>query len=371
MKRSIKICHITTVHPASDIRIFKKECISLASEGYDVSLIAKYNKEVTINDVKIIPFPEFRNRFFRIFFSPIKMFFMALKQKAIVYHFHDPELIFVGILLRIFGKKVIYDVHEDIAKQVLYKDWIKSKPIKKLTGFLISLIEKIGALFFSGIVTVTAEIEGKFNASKTFLVRNMPVLELITRSPPATIKKEKPIIIYSGGLTRVRGIKELVEAMEWVGDKAEIWLLGKWESDAFFEECQKIKGWDYCKYKGFLSQEEMYSTMKICDIGIVPFLPFPNHINALPNKPFEYMACSLPIIMSDFPSWRNIFKGCSLFVDPEKPGDIAEKINLLLADKQLSHNLSSKGKDLILDEYSWESEKNNLLKIYSKIKAKT
>ena len=195
----------------------------------------------------------------------------------------------------------------------------------------------------------------------------MPVLEMISHAEPALIKKEKSVIVYSGGLTRVRGIKQLVDSMEYIGDKAELWLLGKWESTAFSLDCEQSPGWAHTRYKGFLPQEEVFSIMKISDIGVVTFLPLPNHIEALPNKPFEYMACSLPIVMSNFSSWQGIFDGCALFADPESPEDIARNFILLLENRELCLNLAARGSELIRDEYSWEAEKKHLLKMYDEI----
>lgn len=366
-KKNYKICHISSVHPALDIRIFFKECKSLAAAGYDVTLIAVYNEEQTVDGVRIVPFRLYKNRFKRILFSPFRMLRLALRQHAAVYHFHDPELIPVGIMLKLFRKKVIYDVHEDVGRQVMYKHWIKSTLLKKIISAAVTLTEKTGALFFDRIVTVTTGIAAKFKPSKTILLRNMPVLEMISRAVPAPIKKEKPVIVYSGGLTRVRGIKQLVDAMKYVRDRAELWLLGKWESAAFARECEQSPGWAYTRHKGFLPQEEVFSMMKVSDIGVVTFLPLPNHIEALPNKPFEYMACNLPIVMSNFSSWQDIFNRCALFADPESPEDIARNFILLLEDKDLGARLAAAGAELIRTEYSWEAEKEHLLKMYNEL----
>ena len=35
----MKVCHLSSVHPRNDIRIFLKECISLKDAGYDLSYV--------------------------------------------------------------------------------------------------------------------------------------------------------------------------------------------------------------------------------------------------------------------------------------------------------------------------------------------
>ena len=49
----IRVCHLTSVHEYNDVRIMKKECISLTKAGYDVFLVA-CGKSTIIDDVKIV-----------------------------------------------------------------------------------------------------------------------------------------------------------------------------------------------------------------------------------------------------------------------------------------------------------------------------
>ena len=180
-------------------------------------------------------------------------------------------------------------------------------------------------------------------------------------------RKKRFTLIYAGGLTKIRGILELINAMNYIKEGAELWLLGPWESEKFRKECEALNGWKYTKYLGFLKQEIVYSYFKIADIGIVNFLPVPNHLNSMPNKPFEYMACSLPIIMSNFKYWRQTFKKSSLYVDPSDPQAIAKTVKKLFEDKALMESMGALNQKLSRNEYNWEKESLKLVNLYKKM----
>lgn len=377
----IRICHLSSVHPPFDTRIYFKECKSLASAGFDVTFIARSSTssgELSLippaentpkGEVHIIPFYPYKNRFSRILLSPYRMLREALKQKASLYHFHDPELIPVGIMLRIAGKKVIYDVHEDFHKQIKDKPYLHNSFLKSFLSLSVLCLEKIGALFFNQIITATPSISLNFNPRKTNVVRNVPVLAMMGADVEAAtdVVKEKPVVTYAGVLTRIRGIKEIIMAMDYVGPKAELWLLGKWESNAFYEECRSLEGWKYVHFLGQKPQEKVYAYMKLADIGLVNFYPLANHMEALPNKIYEYMALSLPMVLSHFPSWKDAFESCALFADPKNPMEIAQQIEALLDNPDLMQEKGRKGRELIETGFSWESEQERLIEIYKKI----
>jgi len=360
-----KVCILTTVHQPFDTRIFYKEAKTLVQAGYNVTLIAQCNKNKIVDGIKIIALHKPKNRFMRIFGLAWRTLFLALRQRADIYHFHDPELIFIGVLLRLLGKKVIYDVHEDVPKQILNKEWIGNVSIRKIVAFIMNIIEQTGVSFFNRIMVATQDIAKKFPKNKTILLRNFPILQLIDNTLPANCKKNKPIIIYAGGLTKVRGIKEIVQAMEYIGERAELWLLGKWESEKFRYECENLKGWNNTKYLGFISLNEVFQYMKIADIGLCLLHPIKNYITGLPVKAFEYMACSMPIIMSDFYYWQEIFGKCALFAKPYDPKDIADNIIYLLNHSNETRRLGDRGRELIEEKYSWEVESKKLIMLYN------
>lgn len=369
----IKVCILTTVHPAFDVRIFYKEAKTLVQAGYNVALIAQHNKDEIVDGVNIIALPKAKNRFMRIFGLSWRVFYLALRQLADVYHFHDPELIIMGIILKLFGKKVIYDMHELVYFQIKDKYWLKFRIIKKLMQWIYLLFEMLSIKYFDQLILAEDGYKSYFtqrykNFKRYTIIRNFPTVSLIKSAELINNgAKQNPTIIYAGVLTRTRGIKEIIKSMEYIKRRAELWLLGKWESEGFKKECENLEGWNNTRYLGFISLNEVFQYMKIADIGICLLHPIKNYITSLPTKSFEYMACSLPMVMSNFPYWKRIFKECALFVNPYNPKNIAKNILYLLDNPDAMKKMGENGRKLIKDRYSWEEESKKLLNIYKKL----
>jgi glycosyltransferase involved in cell wall biosynthesis len=291
----------------------------------------------------------------------------ALRLNARVYHFHDPELIPVGLLLKLFRKKVIYDVHENTTEIILSKEYLGFWITRKLVSTAVTCLEKACKLFFDRIIVVSPDIASHWSSPKVHIILNAAILKTIDHAKKIDLAKTKPAVIYAGNLSSKRGLLQIIEAIGLLEGKAELWLLGMWENETLKKDCERLEGWKHVKYFGYLPVEEVYGYMKNSDISIVTFLPLPNHITAFPNKPLEYMACRLPVIMSDFAFWKKTYADNVLFVNPESPLEIKNAIAQLVNDKNLRMNLSEKGRKFIEDNYSWESESTKLIKIYKSL----
>lgn len=363
-----KVCHISTVHSFDDDRIFQKECATLVEEGYEVYFIVTYNKEECIDGVNIIPLKESKSRIYRVFVKNLSALIKALKLKADLYHFHDPELIFIGRILKLFRKKVVYDVHEDVPMQILSKDYLGSERKRKIISSAFNFFEKGCAKHYDAVVSVIPEIVHKFNCNKRpTLIRNLPVTSIIKEAEPVSKNTDKRVIVYAGGLMRIRGLKEIIQAIEKFKGDVEFWILGKWDDETYRKECESLKGYEYVKYLGYKPVNEVYSYMKAADLGVCILYPVQNYLKSLPIKAFEYMACGIPMLMSNFPYWEEKFKGSAEFVSPMKPDEIYEKLKELLNDKEKCSELKNNALDMVQNNYSWEAEKKVLLKLYNDI----
>ncbi len=359
-----KVCIITTVHAPFDGRIFHKEGKSLQKKGHNVTLIAPHSGDETVDGIKIVALPKAANRFMRIFGLGTISLFLALREKADIYHFHDPELLVMGLLLKMFsGKKIIYDVHEDYSAAIHNKYWLPPF-LRSTVALMFDIVENLCAGSFDGIIAATPEIARKFPALKTFVIRNLPVYEMIYKTSPLNIKKGKPVLIYAGSLSYIRGIKEIIQAAGLLEGMVQLWLIGEWETEEYKNECEMLRGWQFVSYFGIKKLNEVYAYMKTADIGLHCIYQLPRYQKGLPIKYFEYMACGIPAILSGSNYWEELFHNCALFVDPRSPEDIAEKVMRLISDKGLREGLIENGKKLIDGEYNWETESRSFLESY-------
>ena len=370
-----KVCHITTVHEPFDTRIFHKEARSLVRAGYDVTLIAPHEKDEIIDGVKIIALSKPKNRFSRILFTTKEAYRKALEEKADIYHFHDSELLGCGVKLKKkTGAKIIYDSHEDTSKQIISKTWIP-KIFRKTISRGFNYYEKRKAKKFDFIIVVTSEIKKSFfgvGIENIEVIENYPIIDYFLKIKESTNKKmigEKIRLIYSGGIVRVRAIKEIIESLSLVEKNVKLILVGKFQDKGLEEELRKMATWEKVDFKGWLSQKENYQLMEEADIGLACFYPEPNHLKSIPNKLFEYMSAGIPIIVSDFPLWRNIIEkeNCGLSVDPKNPKEIARAINYLAENPQKATQMGENGKRAVLEKYNWERESRKLFEIYDNL----
>jgi glycosyltransferase involved in cell wall biosynthesis len=362
-----KICLISTVHGSFDIRVFYKESLTLAAAGYDVTLIIRNGENEVRDGVRIIALPSFENRARRMILSGFSAFRLAFRQRADVYHIQDPELLPVGLLLKIFTRgKVIYDVHEDLAKDILAKDWI-SPSLRGGLARIAKLFESASSVFFDAIVAATDDIRENFrNHRRSAAVRNYPSLDF-PQSPP---RPEDGIfrIIYVGCLAPERGIAEIVEAQEFLEAPREVRLVlcGEYAPLSYEGVLRRVPGFGRTDVVGWVNPKEARTMMGRADVGMLCYLPEENHLRAMPNKFFEYMIAGLPLICSDFPLWRKIVEEnrCGLAVDPRNPREIAAAIETLRKNPRLRKDMGNNGRAIVLEKYNWGKEAGKLLGIY-------
>ncbi|SMP13999.1 Glycosyltransferase involved in cell wall bisynthesis [Desulfurobacterium pacificum] len=363
-----KICHLTSVHSRYDGRIFLKELKSLKEAGFDTYLIVADGKEdeITKEGIKILDVGIPRNRKERVLKITNEIYKKALKVNADIYHFHDPELIPMGLKLKKWGKRVIYDVHEDVPRQILTKPYL-NKVSKKFLSFFFEKYEDWAVKKFDFVITATPYIRDRLLKITLNVVdiNNYPLLEEFPEISPW--KGRKAEICYIGGIAKIRGIVELIKSLENVDTLLH--LAGSFESKSVEEEVRKLSAWRKVRYYGFVDRTKVQEILKSVMVGMVTFLPCPNHVNSQPNKLFEYMAAGLPVVASNFPLWKEIVEEnrCGICVNPLNPKEIAEAIKYLLTHPEEAKVMGENGRKAVLEKYNWSLEERKLIKVYKEL----
>ena len=148
----VRVCHLTSVHIPLDTRIFEKECQSLVAAGYDVHLVAPATESTRMRGVTIAAVPRARGRLSRALVTTTRVLVQALRARAHIYHFHDPELIPVGVVLRMLGKHVVYDAHEDVPADILDKPYLP-RWLKAGLARVMDVVERVGTSTLSRVVS--------------------------------------------------------------------------------------------------------------------------------------------------------------------------------------------------------------------------
>lgn len=361
-----KVCHLTSAHSIYDDRIFIKECVNLASNGFNVTLIACSEKNFDIINQKVrcisLSIPV-KNRFQRMIKRPKAIYKKALEIDADIYHFHDPELLPIGKKLKRKGKKVIYDSHEDLPRQIFQKNWIPNF-LKRSTSVIMEFIENNYVKQMDAVVTVTEHIADRFRqvAKRVIVCANYASISEFNKIPD--FNKRNNSVCYIGGITKLRGIEEVVAACEKAG--VTLNLAGGFENEQLKTKIIANKN---VNYLGYLSREEIQNILAHSFAGIVTLFPTPNHNNSYPIKMFEYMASGIPVIASNFEKWIPIIEGNSagICVDPYNIEEIANAIKYLKENPQNAVEMGKNGRRAFEEKYNWQMEEIKLIDLYNTI----
>lgn len=361
-----RVCHFSSVHPANDIRVFRKECETLVAAGFDVSLIA-VSAPMPETRVKVVPLPREGGRIKRMLSRSRAAYKLALAERAQIYHFHDPELLpYAYLLKRKTGAKVVYDSHENYVEDIYSKVWISPR-LRPLVAKVVAAIENFVVRRLDLVVAATPHIEERFSgiAPLTVTINNYPdSSEFTAREVVST--ETRVSICYIGAITYARGIREMLDALDVIHPDVHFDLAGTFASEGIRETAFSHRNWHRVTYHGQIGRLEIGQIFARSFAGMVTLQPVPNHIYAQPIKLFEYMSAGIPPIASNFPFWQRVVVDgdCGVAVDPTDSAAIGAAVNALYADTELAGRLGANGRRLVSERYNWESEGRQLVGIY-------
>lgn len=361
-----RVCHISTVHHFLDNRVFRKECQSLARAGHDVIWVVRHAQDEVLEGVQILALPNAPSRIYRWAFLGWLAFRIALRCQADIYHVHDPELLPQGLLLRLLGKCVIYDIHEDYVSSISQKEYLPWS-LRSVIAWLFGTAE---VAFSRPLHQIIAERYYSERFPRAIPVLNYPVLSnreyyRCQRSPTA--------LLYTGKVHLARGAQIHASIPGFVPNTT-VQFIGKCAVDLHERLlAENADHWDKLQFEGvgravaFSKIERAYQGRWLAGLAIFP----PNeHLDRKElTKFFEYMKFGLPIIASNFPVWRELIEQsrCGICVDPLDQSSIYDAITQLQNDEQLWRELSENGIKTVRQRYAWSSQERILLDLYERL----
>ncbi|MCP4677035.1 MAG: glycosyltransferase family 4 protein [Deltaproteobacteria bacterium] len=366
------ICVFAPVHPHRDIRVFQKEARSLAKAGYRVLLLAHGDESVTEDGVELSPL-RYSSRWQRFLLQPVFLWKILLTG-ADAAHIHNPDTLFVGCALRMLGKKVVYDTHENFRMLIPTRTWVPG-PLKRPLATMVDLMERFAGRVFDNVV-VTQFSQQERIGFRSVLIENAPITEgkLIDKAFEIAKHHERGDylrVVYPGLLNEERGLFSMIEAMEVLNrtTRARLWLMGLEGDSTVIPRAKKLPGWRYVDYLGLQEQANAFSYMVAADVGLVTFLPKADNEVLNPNKLFEYQRFATPFVASNFKVWRSYQKeiDAGLWVDPTSVEEIAKALQWIAEHPKEAKKLGERGQKFVLEEYNWEKESQKLLQIYERL----
>ena len=376
----MNICHMTTVHHAKDTRIFYRMAQSLARKGVSVVLIAPEQFEDSLVEAS-----SWNGRVAGARWRLPRMLLAlraALYERADIYHFHDPELVPLGLALKVLkpSAAVVYDVHEDYPAMMRVKHWIPSL-IRPLVAGAMSMINATAGKFLNGIVTADPSVQKDFlriARDKTLVFYNFPESSLFT-SPDRDQSGVQADLVYVGGISERAGTFVLLDALALLareGIHPTVRLAGYTDGQAGWAKvhdgiCQR--GLEkQIEYVGRIPASQVPDWIRSGRIGLVTLQPIAKFLKNIPSKLFEYWACGLPVIASDLPPIRRFVSHGKngLLFQATSVSDLAQAIRQLLEQPARGDTMGRHGQQQVHDSWNNEYQVNELIKFYEHIRKK-
>jgi len=370
------LCHFTTVHTELKSRSFYMEFMPLAAGGAAVRYVAPAGIDGHRDGVDFVAVAKPRGRIGQLRNIPAVLKTL-LRQRADLYHFQDPELLPVALLLKlIFRRRLVFDSYEDFAAMALTTRGMP-RVVRPILAAFVGGLQRLAAICFDGVMTAdagTLRRVARVGRSRKLTFYNFPNLEVF---PPPQLSAAKDFdVVYRGGLSERAGTWVLLEAMRLLaaqGRNVRLLLIGYCDDGeverALRERVAGLGLSPQVEIMGRIRHSEMARALGRARIGICPLQDIPKFRVNIPVKVFEYWACGLPVIASDLPPIRPFFKNVhgGILFPPSDAAQLALSIAWLLEHPESSARMGKHGRDAVVERFNHRREVRKLERFFARI----
>lgn len=358
-----RICHVTSMHPPFDGRIYRKQCLSL-SKKYEVCLIQANTPDEIRDGIHVfgVSIPSGR---WRKMFTKHPVLEKAIEVDADIYHIHDPELLSIIPKLKNKGKKVIFDSHENFPGVIMIKEYIP-RFLRKFVARIYTKYERRNLKYCDALISVTPDIVRRFSKINphSYLVTNYPIYQEMDDN-----RKWGKSICFAGGINKEWMHHQIVKALP--ATDAKYRIAGKSAYPSYHDFLQSLLGWNQVELLGKIKHEEVNRFLQENSAGMALYTYEDANVNykegTLGNqKIFEYMMAGIPIITSHLRLWEQLVKenDCGLVVEPADVKTISDAINFLINNPEEAKRLGDNAHNAVKEKYNWSTQEETLFQAY-------
>lgn len=364
------VCHVISGYFRTDARVFLRQCKSLHSHGFEVSILTNDgDQDEVLDEIGIIdcakPWPRWKT----LLMAKRQFLAKALEIDADIYQLHSPELLPLGLALKTAGKKVVYDAHEDMPRHILEKEWLPRFTRKPISAafekyMLRTLVQ------YDDIVSPHSHVVANFQEvlGKGVLIANFPLVADNWDFSREDFVSRENILCYSGTVYAYSNQEEIVEALGAFDDLQ--YRIAGYIDEEHGKRLMAMSNGDKVRFLGRLSRPDLHAFYQSTLIGVVIYdykLNLGNRLGSYgTNKVFEYMEAGLPFICTDYILWKDIIDryDCGVCVAPGKPNEIVAAIRYFREDKDRAYRMGQNGRRAVLEEFNWRSEEKKYVALF-------
>lgn len=296
-------------------------------------------------------------------------------------HLHNPPdiLVFIALIYKLFGKRVVFD-HHDLAPE-MYKVLFRSP--KKVIHRILLLMENLSCRVADHVIVTNQSYKeldiarNGVSAENISIVRNGPNVKFKPVPPDPTLKMEgKKTLCYVGDMGHHDGLDYLLRSLNHLRNdmnRTDFHCLmvgggNAWEE--MRELASELELDDYVDFTGYVMFTDVTRYLSSCDICIAPEPSNEYNDRSTVIKMMEYMAIGKPIVSFDLPEHRFSAQGAAIYAKPNDELDFARKIAYLMDNPEIREEMANVGRSRIQHELSWPHQAQELLSAYESVFSK-
>jgi len=279
-------------------------------------------------------------------------------------HVHSvPDFeVFAAILPKLFGAKIILDIHDIVPE--FYASKFGGGTESTLFKVLLFL-EKISSRFADHVIISNhiwekALVNRSVKSERCSTILNFPDPSRFYLRPRVE-GNGKITLIYPGSLNWHQGVDIAIKAFHVIRDEApeaEFHIYGTGgEKESLASLVQELGLQDRVFMKPFLPLDKIVEAMAAADIGVVPKRNDPFGGEAFSTKILEFMSLGVPVVVSRTKIDTYYFNDSVVkFFTPDDVDDLADSMLRMVRDRGMRKNLAESALKFAVD-FSWENRK--------------